>query len=64
MDNRLIILLIDLLMNKGRVFRNLVCASIGLLLFFFLSIFVIKGIYQTQIDHLIDETTLLKEYLV
>ena len=51
-------------MNKGRVFRNLVCASIGLLLFFFLSIFVIKGIYQTQIDHLIDETTLLKEYLV
>ena len=41
-------------MNKGRVFKNLMCASIGLFMLFFLSIFVIKGIYQTSVDHLID----------
>ena len=53
-------------MNKTKlaaIYKNLICASIGLLLLFFISIFVIKAVFQEHIDTLIDQTTLLKEYL-
>lgn len=43
------------------IYKNLVCGSIGLLLLFVTSIFVIKGIFQAQIDTLIDQATILKE---
>jgi len=32
--------------TKAAVYKNLICVSIGLLLLFLTSIFVIKGIYQ------------------
>jgi hypothetical protein len=47
--------------QKATVYKNLICGSIGLLLLFFTSIFVIKGIFQNDIDSLIDSATILKE---
>lgn len=45
------------------LYRNLICASIALLLLFSTAIFVLTSLYQKQIDQLIDDATLLKEYL-
>lgn len=42
--------------------RNLICASIGLLLLFTTAVFVITGLYQQHIEVKIDEASLLKEY--
>ena len=48
--------------TRASVFKHLICASIGILLLSFTSIFVIRGIYQRSLDDLIDHTTILKEY--
>lgn len=44
------------------LFRNLICASLGLLLLFTTAVFVITGVYQQDIDDKIDAASLLKEY--
>ena len=44
------------------LFKNLICAAIGLLVLFITSIFVIKGVLQSSIDTRIDDATILKEY--
>ncbi len=46
-----------------RLFRNLTCLSVGLLLLFTTAVFVVTGLYQHHIDELIDQATLLTEYL-
>jgi hypothetical protein len=48
--------------NPANLFKNLTCAAIGLLVLFTTSIFVIKGSYQANINSLVDQATLLKEY--
>ena len=64
-DNMLIILssLLNMKTKTLRsLYKNLICASVALLLLFFTSIFVIKAIFQKEIDHLIDQATILTEY--
>ena len=48
--------------TKANIYKNIVCASIGLLVLFTTSIFVAKGSLQTTINSLIDSATILKEY--
>jgi len=46
--------------NKG-LYKNLACGSVGLLIVFVTSIFVVKDFYGQKITELVDEHTLLKE---
>jgi hypothetical protein len=46
--------------NKS-IYKNLACGSLGLLIIFVTSIFVVKDFYGQKITRLIDEHTLLKE---
>jgi hypothetical protein len=44
------------------LFKNMMCGSIGLLVIFVTSIFVIDDYFSERIQKAIDEATLLKEY--
>jgi len=44
------------------IYKNLLCASVGLLIVFVTSIFVAKDFFGKNIESLVDEATLLKEY--
>jgi len=47
--------------TRANLYKHIVCASIGLLVLFTVSIFVVKNSLQTTINSLIDTATLLKE---
>lgn len=47
--------------NSSSLYKNLICASLALLIIFVTVIFVAKDFFDQTIEALVDDRTLLKE---